>query len=436
MKTATKLVAFSLVLTLGLGLLFFIRNNYLFFSVQSGSMAPQISTGALVLSQKVDVKNLRVGDVVTYTDRNNPKKTITHRITELNSPTETKVTTKGDANLEHDKPIMPQQILGVTKFHIPIVGYLIDFIRRPVGLVLIIYLPALYVIIAETRLLIRKLIELEQSKTPIPHGKIVLRKLQPQQHHLSPHIVLLGDIHGLRHFAEPEHQSKVPTLVIIRRALITTAFALILPVFCVLIIPASQTFASLSSQVQLSGTNIHLQLTQISPSGILLRDVRFRCHLENTPQSSRRPRIVLHNPTNQDIIATNWHLDDNSGRMVTLPPNTRFRAKKKYVVTPLLRETGTYGLQYEGDFIALYNNDSQLVDGVSWGNNTSIMNPSIPNIQEGTRIHRTPSQLDTNTASDWIKTDRQCQNNNSDRIDPSEPNIPTAFTITELQTEE
>lgn len=122
--------------------------------------------------------------------------------------------------------------------------------------------------------------------------------------------------------------------------------------------------------------------------------------------------------------------------MVTLPHNTRFRAKKKYVVTPLLRETGTYGLQYEGDFIALYNNDNQLVDGVSWGNNTSIMYPSIPNIQEGTRIHRTPSQLDTNTASDWIKTDRQCQNDNSDRIDPSEPNIPSAFTITELQTEE
>nr|WP_272928699.1 signal peptidase I [Leucobacter luti] len=52
------------------------------YVITSGSMSPTVSEGALILTQRVDVSELAIGDVVT-TQRSPESRTVTHRIVEI-----------------------------------------------------------------------------------------------------------------------------------------------------------------------------------------------------------------------------------------------------------------------------------------------------------------------------------------------------------------
>jgi signal peptidase len=121
-------------------------------SVQTGSMVPVLPKGTLVGITHVPTDKLRLGDIVTYMSPANPKITITHRIVELpNRANNYHFLTKGDANAVHDAPIPAAAILGKVDYHAPYVGYAADFLRKPIGLAIIIYLPALFIVYEEIR---------------------------------------------------------------------------------------------------------------------------------------------------------------------------------------------------------------------------------------------------------------------------------------------
>lgn len=121
-------------------------------SVQTGSMAPALNRGDLVSVKNVPAGELAVGDIITFINPANKKQTITHRITELPSyENGRKFVTKGDANPYTDGPIEAKSIIGKTTYSIPKVGYAVDWVRHPLGLIFIIYLPALAIIISELK---------------------------------------------------------------------------------------------------------------------------------------------------------------------------------------------------------------------------------------------------------------------------------------------
>lgn len=120
-------------------------------SVQSGSMVPAIKKGDLVAVQRTPTRDLRVGDVITYTSPDDPGVTYTHRIVALTGDMAGRVVTKGDANEVADPAVYPAQIIGRVERVVPYAGFVVDAVRHPLGLLAIIYLPALLVIIAEIR---------------------------------------------------------------------------------------------------------------------------------------------------------------------------------------------------------------------------------------------------------------------------------------------
>ncbi|MFZ1324388.1 MAG: signal peptidase I [Candidatus Saccharimonadales bacterium] len=121
-------------------------------SVQSGSMSPYLNKGDLISVKNVAANKLKAGDVVTYTSPLNAKQSITHRIVELPSWSNgQQFVTKGDANESPDPQITGKDILGKLSYSAPLLGYLVDFTREPLGLIIIIYLPALCIIIGELR---------------------------------------------------------------------------------------------------------------------------------------------------------------------------------------------------------------------------------------------------------------------------------------------
>ena len=113
--------------------------------VLSGSMEPALSVGDLLIVTREE--SYGIGDIVVYQDGSTA---ITHRIVgmeeaEVDSPSpegsqpavELRITTQGDANDTPDDPISPTQIKGRVAFSIPLVGYIVNVIKTPIGTLLI-----------------------------------------------------------------------------------------------------------------------------------------------------------------------------------------------------------------------------------------------------------------------------------------------------------
>jgi signal peptidase len=109
--------------------------------VLSGSMEPTLSTGDLLIIAKQD--SYQVDDVVVFQAN---RMAVVHRIVELyekpvqgedGEEIQQMAITQGDANNTPDDPIQVSQIKGTVVFRLPIVGYLINMIKTPIGTILI-----------------------------------------------------------------------------------------------------------------------------------------------------------------------------------------------------------------------------------------------------------------------------------------------------------
>ncbi|HEY6736664.1 MAG TPA: signal peptidase I [Candidatus Saccharimonadia bacterium] len=134
-------------------------------TVITGSMAPAIPTGSLVIIQSVPPGDIQVGDIVTYKDPRNLRRTITHRVIKCETQAGiTFFTTKGDANSQPDPRIASGAVVGQVRWHVPYVGHVVELIKTPYGLALLVVIPGLWVIWDEGRRLRRAL----QQPKPAP----------------------------------------------------------------------------------------------------------------------------------------------------------------------------------------------------------------------------------------------------------------------------
>lgn len=100
--------------------------------VLTGSMSPTLEADDLVFVKKTD--NFKKDDIVVYQSGSS---LVIHRVMEINGD---ELITKGDANNACDAPINKKTVLGVMVGHIDGAGRIIDFIRQPVVVAMIILL--------------------------------------------------------------------------------------------------------------------------------------------------------------------------------------------------------------------------------------------------------------------------------------------------------
>ena len=118
--------------------------GYSLYRVSSGSMAPELGVGDVILVHSCDGKDVKKDDIVTYvaTSGEMSGKLITHRVVEApyQEGSEYYLITKGDANDYADDPVNANQIEGKMVAKIGILKYLFDFFVTPWGLLAIIAL--------------------------------------------------------------------------------------------------------------------------------------------------------------------------------------------------------------------------------------------------------------------------------------------------------
>ncbi len=111
------------------------------YVVYSGSMEPEIPTGAVVFTKEEDFSP-KEGDIITF--RVNDA-IVTHRVIENRNGI---CTTKGDANKTADPVSVEQsQIIGRVVFRLPYLGYVIHFLRARIPFTAVVFAACLAVIV-------------------------------------------------------------------------------------------------------------------------------------------------------------------------------------------------------------------------------------------------------------------------------------------------
>lgn len=125
--------------------------GYMPMSIMSGSMRPVLEVGDMIICKKANVEDIKTDDVITYRAENSIL--ITHRVIDtLEIDGRLVFRTQGDANdLEDDKLVVADQIVGEMLFSVPYGGYIVNFLRSPIGFMLLIAIPLIIIIFGEVR---------------------------------------------------------------------------------------------------------------------------------------------------------------------------------------------------------------------------------------------------------------------------------------------
>ena len=99
-------------------------------NIITGSMTPAIPVGSLVAVTSGTYEKLEQGEIIMY-ELNGT--TVTHRVVS-NDVSAREVITKGDANDREDMlPVSYDPIEGIVRFHVPVLGSVLQFISKLSG---------------------------------------------------------------------------------------------------------------------------------------------------------------------------------------------------------------------------------------------------------------------------------------------------------------
>jgi signal peptidase len=132
--------ACSMILAITLPTLFGMRD----LTVLSGSMEPTIHTGDVVVEREVSPLDVKLGDIISFKDPEDPSILITHRVQDMQvHDGVVSFVTKGDANTGVERwKISGDGTIGRVEYHVWRLGYLLYWIRGRTGRVILIVFPA------------------------------------------------------------------------------------------------------------------------------------------------------------------------------------------------------------------------------------------------------------------------------------------------------
>jgi len=167
MKKAAENFGFAVIILLMMAAVLTFLAPHFGWSVDavfSGSMEPELKVGGVVITRPAEAEDIKVGDTITFYSPLSEKLT-SHRVIAAEDGSSFHFRTKGDANEDADPFIVPaENVVGKVYFHIPYLGYVTQFVKTPLGLLLTLCLPGLIIIVMEMRNIWRVFTEEEIEK--------------------------------------------------------------------------------------------------------------------------------------------------------------------------------------------------------------------------------------------------------------------------------
>ena len=131
--------------------------------------------------------------------------------------------------------------------------------------------------------------------------------------------------------------------------------------------------------------------------------------------------LEIYNPTSSDINVNGWTIEEASGgdetlSDITIPGHgflilggaTEAELREVWSIPAgvlFFSASGGKignGLNNPGDLILLKTDTAELVDAVSWGSDTSVLDPAPPDVGTGHSLERDPDGKDADTAGDFV----------------------------------
>jgi signal peptidase len=112
--------------------------------VLSGSMEPVLPVGSLIVLERVDARDIRIGDVITFQRPDRPSELVTHRVVgEHRSPDGARaLVTRGDASGAVDPWVVPVTGAGWrTAAVAPVAGYVLEALRSDAARLALLVVP-------------------------------------------------------------------------------------------------------------------------------------------------------------------------------------------------------------------------------------------------------------------------------------------------------
>ncbi|MDD6614912.1 MAG: signal peptidase I [Lachnospiraceae bacterium] len=166
--------------------------GYSALRVMTGSMEPGIRTDSLIVVKQTEPSMIRENDIISYysTDPELKGAVNTHRVVSIEQEgNQYQFTTKGDANALPDRyPALGQNLVGKVIFTSYPLGMAVNCLSSPVGFVLLVILPLLWIFASNLIRMFasaRKLMKGEQEAAVREAVEEVRRKKQQERETVS-----------------------------------------------------------------------------------------------------------------------------------------------------------------------------------------------------------------------------------------------------------
>jgi signal peptidase len=113
--------------------------------VRSGSMAPAIRTGDVVVVRPIAPAEASIGDIVTFDAPDRSGRLLVHRVRAISREGDkVAVVTQGDANSTQERwKVAADGTIGAVAYRVPALGFAVSWISTPAGRIGLIIVPAL-----------------------------------------------------------------------------------------------------------------------------------------------------------------------------------------------------------------------------------------------------------------------------------------------------
>ena len=183
------------------------------YTIISGSMEPSVHVYDVVVAvNEKDLSKIKVGDIITFisTWDVNYGLTVTHRVVGVskNSYGEYQFTTKGDNNQDPDGAVVTQQnFVGKVVARLPYLGRLQFFLATKMGWFMVVFIPALGVIIYDMFKIFKLVILKQQIDNVETYDDLNSLPMQSDEDDIVQSSALKPPVEPQM---EPQHQKIIP----------------------------------------------------------------------------------------------------------------------------------------------------------------------------------------------------------------------------------